>query len=332
MVAKEIEPDEEDDYETDADQRRAKTSSPLDLDLSIEHDIEELGLSEMAMVKAFEVDDDDGEDGDKKPSASRATVTTIEDDEPPTEPIEGMTENDAICLLDDDEEEAVQETTESASATEAASDSAPSAAQKPEATESPNGTVAAEAASSSDSQPVVAEQPPPPQHWIDYPLQEPRYYKMIFTGTSYGITMLVLHGRIVVQNNPRGPTVKPSVGDVILTVNGSMLPPYQDLKLLSAEMKRLISLGPVELMFLESPTVPQMLKHHNERLQKAEEERAMLANAAPAPVTDNEAAPQQPVAYGSNGGATAASAVPQQENHTAAASGSQDEVIDLLDD
>mmetsp|Transcript_10457 Transcript_10457/g.26351 ORF Transcript_10457/g.26351 Transcript_10457/m.26351 type:complete len:1418 (-) Transcript_10457:134-4387(-) len=143
--------------------------------------------------------------------------------EQPSQPqsTQGQTEDEAILLSDDEEEEATVVKTESKD----------------------NSSGSAEQGFDISTKRVLTNF---------------RLYKQVFHGPSYGIQLLMIGNRIVVSNNAKG-TQRPTLGDVLVAVNGSRVEYRCGMEIVIRFMKRAIQLGAVELTFLEDQ---DFVKHY----------------------------------------------------------------------
>lgn len=184
--------------------------SPLtDIDIEIQHDIEELGFSEQVMVKAFEVEDEEPENdanaaGDTKAPAQDTSASISPQDRA------GKSENEAICLSDSEEEE-----------------------------DAPNTSVSAGDAQTAKS-------------GFDFSksLSQARLYNMLFRGPKYGIQFTLMNKRMVVTGTTDGRT-KPSIGDILVSVNNRVVPLIEDTGKILQYLSAALAKPPVQLTLAE---------------------------------------------------------------------------------
>ena len=183
----------------------------IKLESDLEQDITQLAQEEMVMLS--EKDEDDvGEES-----------TTLGESGNQTKSGSKPKKAEVICLLDDDEEEEAQ-------------DSKPAAA-----TRDSNGRVPAEA----PKQNINGS-----NYDFSSPFAKCRTYLQTFEGSTFGITILDEHGRLVVGGNTRGNN-KPAVGDILVAVNGQPVVYGCSVSRISNYLSSALSQGPVELTFLE---------------------------------------------------------------------------------
>jgi SWI/SNF-related matrix-associated actin-dependent regulator 1 of chromatin subfamily A len=197
----------------------ADLSDIAEIGSDIEHEIEELGVSELGMLDAGGDNDDSEPDSQQNLDAKPAGK----------EDITGKSENEAICLSDDDDEE------------EAVSQAAPQA-------EIPFARVPDVPNSQAVSNPSMV---------FDKQYPQLKVYKLRFPGQSYGITFNCVAGRLVVvgrsedRSRTLGLRAKPHVGDVLAAVNGIHIPVVSSMELVTRTMIAAKRKGEVELCFGE---------------------------------------------------------------------------------
>lgn len=244
-----------------------------ELGSDIEHEIEELALSEQKLLDADAdnegSDPDSQTESDSKPAAKAAKKDTI-----------GTTEDQAICLSDDEDEVAVV-----------------SAARKPEES------------TTESAQEAVATKPPAFNiNTASFP--QTRVYKLWFTGSSYGVYLAQLDGRVAVQGRtPQreqmfGPDVKPHVGDILVALNGYQIPVGDNLKYVTKAMQDQLARGAVELTFAEDEQIRQHAKDTFARRAREREAQHQQVLAQ----QQNAAVAQQVVDSALNGETNAAAA------------------------
>lgn len=228
-------------------------SNVEELGSDLEHEIEELGLSEQKLIDAAA--ENDGSDPDSQSESDSKLPAKVA-----AKDIVGTTEDDAICLSDDDEEE-VQV----------------SSVSRQEAT-----TVTDE--STAASQEDTAKKPA--FNLITASFPRLRTYRLLFSGKTYGLMFAIVSGRLVVsgQNESRvrefGPHAKPHVGDVLVAVSRRILPIVREMSQVTALLKSAITQGTTELVFAEDD---EIISHAKEVFaakalkDKEEAERAISA-------------------------------------------------------
>ena len=204
-----------------------------ELGSDLEHEIEELGLSEQKLLDAAA--DNDGSDletqsePDSKLPAKVVAKDTV-----------GTTEDDAICLSDDDEEELP----------------VPPVNRKAEETVTDESTTT--------SQGSAAKKPAFSFHTASFPRL--RIYRLLFSGKTYGLMFSLVAGRLVVsgQNESRvrefGASAKPHVGDVLVAVNRRILPIVRELSQATGLLKSAMTQGTTELVFAEDSEIRSHVK------------------------------------------------------------------------
>jgi SWI/SNF-related matrix-associated actin-dependent regulator 1 of chromatin subfamily A len=193
------------------------------LGVELEHDIEELGEEEQKMLMLSETsDDNDGEPGDSEDSK----VPAIEGGK--VESSLGASEDAAIALLDDDDDDSEVSETEA------------------EWLDLRNNRVTR----------------------LDVPLLDCRCYKIVIGESRLGVDVTLFHSRIVIKEISRsrldrlGPHSKPSVGDVLVAVNGHRLALVSSLLPVMQYLQKLFQNPPVELSFVEIPSFITRFKEH----------------------------------------------------------------------
>jgi len=204
-----------------------------ELGSDLEHEIEELGLSEQKLLDT-EAPDNDGSDPetqielDAKPAAKPSARVAM-----------GTTEDEAICLSDDDEE-------------------APVAPGGPEAEDTTTGDAA------TASKQAVAKEPVFDLQTATFP--QLRVYRLLFSGARYGLVFSAVAGRMVVtqrgedRERDLGPEAKPHVGDVLVAINRRILPIYTDMSVATAHLQAAKNAGTTELIFAEDSDITQFVK------------------------------------------------------------------------
>lgn len=245
-----------------------------DLGSELEHEIEELGLSEQRLLDAI---DNEGSDSDTpagldaKPAAKAVQKDT-----------RGSTEEEAICLSDTDDEDVKV----------AASNPPTTAGAHPK--ESTTDDVA------NVSEEAVAKKPAA-FNFNTATFPRLRVYRLWFTGPSFGLNFALIDGRMVVSGRTEGrdqefgPEAKPHVGDVLVGINRRQLPVVPNMSQIIKVLATAKTQGVVELMFAEDSEIT------NQAISRFSEEKAAARTAAR--VVQETTNPVQ------NGAATAPAAV-----------------------
>ena len=98
-------------------------------------------------------------------------------------------------------------------------------------------------------------------------LNDVKFYKMQFSGPSYGIVICEVNGKILVRAKSAerikefGPRCKPHVGDIIVSINNVALPPRFDLQSCIMLMQDMMNHSPncVEIIFVETKQPYQIM-------------------------------------------------------------------------
>lgn len=265
------------------------------LDGELVHDIEELGEEEQRMLhQSDETDDGDG-DGDA------VQPVNLDDSKMPAKATaeqngsKGLTEDDAIALSDDEDDGIAPKP----GINGAPLDKKPAAEtqvgpQKP--TESVSDTVASAEASGDDI------------------LAGCRLYRIIFPDTRLGIEVGIFNMRVVVNSITEerrqrlGEDSKPAVGDILISIRGSVLRPNNSLDAILHYLKKVLQNPPTDLVFLEAPKVAALFKQHRAKRREHAKQMAAIQAAALGPPP----------------------ALPSKSNNIS--NGDNNEVIEVLDD
>ena len=230
----------EDDDEFEADESDNEGKELLALEHDLERDIVLLGKEELTMIRNEE-DDDIGFDG-------KAGEAVLQADAP--EPARGRSEDEAILLSDDDDEEGLAENALTKQGNE--------------------GTTA--------SQNDGVKSSPPNESSVIFDISKPmsnsRVYNLLFNGPSFGMLLLIFNHRLVVGRKVNHEHTKPEVGDVLVAMNGNLLPFVDHLEQVVPFLKSAIQRSSVELTFLEhsgfSKFIKAKIEDENKRQQAAQ--------------------------------------------------------------
>jgi hypothetical protein len=236
---------DEDDSDDDAKGSGKEDSDDdemLELDVDLEKDIAELAKEELMEVRE-EADEDENE-ADSKPEAELVESSTT----PAPEEVHGRCEEEAIMLSDDEDAEAV--------------DPKKLKAVPPEPAPSKNVPVPRLAKFNSVGI-----------------LPNCKLYRLLFDGPSYGIQLRIFTGRLIVLRKTHLELVKPSVGDILVALNGQKIPPVHHLEHMLPYLKTALRHPPVELTFAEDNefrdfAIPQLMAEIKEAEEK---DRARMA-------------------------------------------------------
>lgn len=203
----------------------------LDADTGIEQllgdltdDIEHLGEEERKMLLILDGDDDDNE----------GQAATMDDRKMPAIDIRdtlGTTEDEAIALSDDEEPSSKFKSTQ-----EGKSDAS-----------QPNNDV---------NEKAIVPAPNP----LSSPISDCRLYRMTFFGFKLGISLVPVRGRVAVGSimDERiarvGENSKPHAGDVLVAVNGQLIPYETKFDLLIGALRQSLKNPPLEITFAEAPS------------------------------------------------------------------------------
>ena len=331
--------------------KRQRTSSFGDLadEDSIQHDIEELAKEEEAMLN-IGLDDDDDNNGDA-PAGSNNNATkssggnTRGDGRNNTAPEKKKT---AVICLDDSDDEA--EASKKKSSTDNTSDGT---VEKRDEASFPSSSATAIA---NQSVPTIADSITAIIKAGDYKngkidgsarFGNLELYTVIYTGSTYGLSIVDFAGRTVVKSSANVPDLspeqneRPACGDIIVKVGSSFAPFNYPMKgvldHMRALMKRHNGLGvpitfghdPEFSRFFQETVLPYQHRRLEEECRRIEEQLASFA-AASAPEAANEAEVEAripmasaplPAAPALSATATTSNVPPKQD----------DEVIELLD-
>lgn len=240
-------------------------SNVEELGSDLEHEIEELGLSEQMLLTLGADADNEGSDPDTqtepdaKPAAKVNKKDTI-----------GTTEDDAICLSDDEDEEV--------------------------ASDAPAGTQAESAAAgdSADASQQAVTKKPAAVSVAQMSFPQLRLYKLLFSGDSYGLVFSLFENRMVVSGRSEarermyGSETKPHLGDVLVSVAGHTVPMVTEMTQVTNFLKHKKAEGPTELTFAEDCEITRRAIEHMAR--ENERKREAQAAAAAALAAANSAA------------------------------------------
>lgn len=218
---------DDDDEVLKADQV-ASSEALFPLDNDLQHDIEELGKEEQAMVLSSAGYDDDAEPeqltAPQQPQPAQVSPVVEEDDG------KGRSQEDAIALSDDDEEEDAVE----ASVVKAVN------LLNPSADLNVNGAL-------------------PDCRLYKLLLKGPQLGVEV---GAYRDRLLV--SRMLSRTNRLGEDCKPQVGDILVAVNRQVMPPVQSLEPVLKYLKRLLQHpAPVLLWFVEDADFKEFYKRVN---------------------------------------------------------------------
>jgi hypothetical protein len=212
-----VDVDDSDDDAKGSGKEDSDSDELLQLDVDLEKDIAELAKEELMEVTE-EVDEDENE-ADSKPEAECVESTSPAQAEAAQEEVHGRCEEEAI-MLSDDEAEAVDPKKLKA------------VPPMPE--------------SSKDTR-----LPPLAKFNRFGLLPNCKLYKLLFDGPSYGIQLRVFTGRLIVLRKIHQEATKPSVGDILVALNGQKIPAVHNLGHMLPYLKTALRNPPVELTFAE---------------------------------------------------------------------------------
>ena len=98
-----------------------------------------------------------------------------------------------------------------------------------------------------------------------------RHYNLVFDGPTYGVKLVLFKGRVIVGKKFDPTYAKPVVGDILVAVNGAIVPLIQDIRALSSRLKELKERSSVVLTFAEDN---EFIEYFNIELEKAQQEIA----------------------------------------------------------
>jgi SWI/SNF-related matrix-associated actin-dependent regulator 1 of chromatin subfamily A len=254
-LLKTVTPDTEEENLSDANSE-CSLSDVQEISSDLEHEIEELGLSEQKLLATGE-DSEDFEAGnrdepDAKPAAKDNNTNTA-----------GASIDEAICLSDDDED--VEE-----------GHPGQSDAQKETGDATDIATIPQQAVA---KKPAVCD-----LKTSTFP--DLRIYRLYFSGPRYGIHFSFIEGRLVVAGTDDdrkqrfGQEAKPHIGEVLVGINRQIVPPVPDMKVVLSVLatEKSTNNGITELMFAEDSSI----KNHMIETITRERDRQVAAAQQPA--------------------------------------------------
>lgn len=215
-------------------------SAPLlDLEDDLERDIALLGKEELNMVLR------DSEDDDNDLAAKPLSYEQRKD-------VAGSSQEEAIALLSDDEDEKM-----------------PAVPHQNTKQSQPEGSLQTPKGQPANS--ILHQTSTRTFFSIFGSMPRCRHYNLVFDGPTYGVKLVLFKGRVIVGKKFDPTYAKPVVGDILVAVNGAIVPLIQDIRALSSRLKELKERSSVVLTFAEDN---EFIEYFNIELEKAQEEIA----------------------------------------------------------
>jgi hypothetical protein len=238
-------------------------------DSDLAHDIEELGEEEQKMLNNLEPESDETEITESKfPADVREpkSNSTIEN-------AIGKSEDDAITLSDDEDEQVRSDKSNNDAAVPVQNVSTGTSNEK---------DVSEKPIIDSESANQIL-----PKENI---LSGCRLYRIRLSDSNLGLEVLLYEGRIIVSRlRPErivryGSSSKPSVGDILVAVQGQALGSITSLTATLQYIKAVLQKPPIDLMFIEAPKFIERFRIEYPKTKQLQQPQAHQQNYVPNPV------------------------------------------------
>ena len=255
------------EFDADGEMDEEEPDDMIGFETELHDDLEEMEreMDEKIRAEQNDPDDDDNIEGTASsqsgsgPANAGGNQNAATGAAPAAQGTAGTTESEAICLSDDDDDD--DDVVDIVDATNGSTDS-----KKTETVTGNNSNNAGQASGGKTEGLSNAIRLTPERVHVNLPLPQMKIYKLTFTGTSYGLEIDIFKGRIFVKGKTKpilGPTndlaTKPAIGDLMLSINGQMIPFSVQFKSLKDFLAAAIVRGPVEIVFGEDEQVSQLI-------------------------------------------------------------------------